>query len=199
MRKGGFPIAYEQNSPLGSSAPSATLREYSMNIEFTTDRKQIEGIGKAQELLEGLRVEIGLTESASARNRWLLALHERGAPGAHIPPRPVVGPALANAETQSAIQDGLLAACEAAAVGDPDGVQAGFEQAGQAGVDGIHEYIESGIEPGNSPLTIHGGWIRNLVSKRPVRVEGKGFDKPMYRTGELYGAFSFTIKKRDQA
>ena len=167
-----------------------------MNVEFHADKKQIEGIGKAQDILKRMRVEIGLPESASARNRWLLALHERGAPGAHIPPRPVVGPALAKVETQSAIQDGLISACNAAAIGDPDGVQAGFEQAGQAGVDGIHGYIDSGIEPGNAPLTIHGGWIRNFVSKRPVRVEGKGFDKPMYRTGELYGAFSFTIKNR---
>ena len=166
-----------------------------MNVEFYADRKQIEGIGKAREILSRTHVEIGLPETASARNRWLLALHERGAPGAHIPPRPVVGPALAKDETQSAIQDGLMSACEAAAVGNPDGVQAGFEQAGQAGVDGIHGYIDSGIEPGNAPLTIHGGWIRNFVSKKPVCVEGKGFDKPMYRTGELYGAFSFEVKK----
>ena len=166
-----------------------------MNVEFFADRKQIEGIGKAQDMLSRIHVEIGLPESASARNRFLLALHERGAPGAHIPPRPVVRPALNDAGTQSDIQDGLLAACEAAAAGDPDGVIAGFEQAGQAGVDGIHAYIDSGIEPGNAPLTIHGGWIRNFVSKRPVHVEGKGFDKPMYATGDLYGAFSFEVKK----
>ena len=88
-----------------------------------------------------------------------------------------------------------MAACKAAAEGDPDGVTAGFEQAGQAGVDGIHAYIDSGIEPGNAPLTIHGGWIRNFISKRPVHVEGKGFDKPMYATGELYGSFGFEVKK----
>ena len=166
-----------------------------MNVEFFADRKQIEGIGKAQDMLSRMHVEIGLPESASARNRFLLALHERGAPGAHIPPRPVVQPALTDAGTQSVIQDGLMAACKAAAEGNPDGVTAGFEQAGQAGVDGIHAYIDSGIVPGNAPLTIHGGWIRNFVSKRPVHVEGKGFDKPMYATGDLYGAFSFEVKK----
>ena len=166
-----------------------------MNVEFSADRKRIEGIHKAQEILARTRVEIGLPESASARNRWLLALHERGAPGAHIPPRPIVGPALEAAETQSGIQDGLMAACEAAASGDPDGVQAGFEQAGQAGADGIHAYIDSGIEPGNAPLTIHGGWIRNFVSQRPVHVEGKRFDKPMYATGELYRSFGFEVKR----
>ena len=166
-----------------------------MTIEFSVDRKQIKNLRTAQEMLAKLHVEIGLPESASARNRFLLALHERGAPGAHIPPRPVVRPALNDAETQSAIQDGLLAACKAAAQGDLDGVTDGFEQAGQAGVDGIHEYIDSGIEPGNAPLTIHGGWIRNFISQRPVHVEGKGFDKPMYATGELYRSFGFEVKK----
>ena len=166
-----------------------------MTIEYSVDKKQIKNLETAQEMLEKLHVEIGLPESASARNRFLLALHERGAPGAHIPPRPVVQPALNDAGTQSVIQDGLLAACKAAAAGDPDGVQAGFEQAGQAGVDGIHAYIDSGIEPGNAPLTIHGGWIRNFVSKRPVHVEGKGFDKPLYATGELYRSFGFEVKR----
>ena len=88
-----------------------------------------------------------------------------------------------------------MAACKAAVKGDLDRVTAGFEQAGQAGVDGIHAYIDSGIEPGNAPLTIHGGWIRNFVSKRPVHVEGKGFDKPMYATGELYRSFGFEVKR----
>ena len=166
-----------------------------MNVEYSVDRKRIESLGKAWEMLARMHVEIGLPESASARNRFLLALHEHGAPGARIPPRPVVRPALNDAGTQSAIQDGLLAACKAAAEGDPDGVMAGFEQAGQAGVDGIHAYIDSGIEPGNAPLTIHGGWIRNFVSKRPVHVEGKGFDKPMYATGDLYRSFGFEVKK----
>ena len=166
-----------------------------MNVEYSVDRKQIENMERTQEMLARMHVEIGLPESASARNRFLLALHERGAPGAHIPPRPVVRPALNDAGTQSAIQDGLMAACKAAAEGDPDGVIVGFERAGQAGVDGIHAYIDSGIVPGNAPLTIHGGWIRNFVSKRPVHVEGKGFDKPMYATGDLYGAFSFEVKK----
>ena len=166
-----------------------------MNVEYSVDRKQIENMERTQEMLARMHVEIGLPESASARNRFLLALHERGAPGAHIPPRPVVRPALNDAETQSFIQDGLLAACKAAAAGDPDGVTAGFERAGQAGVDGSHAYIDSGIEPGNAPLTIHGGWILNFVSKRPVHVEGKGFDKPLYATGELYRSFGFEVKR----
>ena len=165
-----------------------------MELNFSEDLRLQQRIRSAENLLKSTSVEIGLPANASPRNRWLLALHERGAPGAHIPPRPVVAPALGSAETQAAIQQGLLAACEAAATGDEPGVLAGFASAGQAGVDGIHAYIDAGISPGNAPLTIHGGWIRNFSSGRPVRVEGKGFDKPLYDTGELYHSFSFEVK-----
>ena len=55
-------------------------------------------------------------------------------------------------------------------------------------------YIDAGVPPPNAPLTVHGGWIRNFSSGRPVHVEGKGFNKPLYDTGELYHAFSFEVK-----
>ena len=97
--------------------------------------------------------------------------------------------------TRAALAAGLREACEAAASGDPEAVEAGFEQAGRAGVDGIRSYIDAGIPPANAPLTISGGWIRNFSSGKPVFVPGKGFDKPLYDTGELYNAFDFEVKK----
>ena len=165
-----------------------------MNFTFTEDQEKETSLTEALKLLKSTHVEVGLPAGASGRSRWLLALHERGAPGAHIPPRPVVGPALAREETREAIADGLLEACEAAAKGDSAGIKAGFEQAGKAGADGIRDYIDSGIQPGNAPLTVEGGWIRNFSSGKPVHVPGKGFDKPMYDTGELYHSFSFEVK-----
>ena len=166
-----------------------------MELKFEEQTIQLKNLQDSLNALKSTHVEVGLPASASARNRWLLALHEHGAPGAHIPPRPVVGPALGSPETRAAMAQGLLAACEAAAAGDTAGVQAGFEAAGQAGVDGIHAYIDAGISPGNAPLTVHGGWIRNFTSGKPVRVEGKGFDKPLYETGELYDSFDCEVKK----
>ena len=77
-----------------------------------------------------------------------------------------------------------------------DGVRAGMERCGQAGADGIRAYIDAGIKPGNSPVTISGGWIYNRVAKTGVPVGGKGFDKPLYETGELYRAFSYEVKER---
>ena len=166
-----------------------------MDVSFKEDRARQKALDEARKLLKSTQVEVGLPEGAPERSRWLLALHERGAPGAHIPPRPVVGPALAKEETQAAVADGLLSACGAAAQGDPEGVLSGFEKAGQAGADGIRAYIDVGIQPGNAPLTISGGWIRNFSSGKPVHVPGKGFDKPMFDTGELYASFSFEVKQ----
>ena len=165
-----------------------------MKIEFRDNKLLQHSLDQARKRLKSASVEIGLPASAPARSRWLLALHERGAPGAHIPPRPVVAPALAQESTRAAMAEGLLAACEAAAQGDPGGIASGFAQAGQAGADGIRAYIDAGIEPGNAPLTIHGGWIRNFSSGKPVRVEGKGFDKPLYDTGGLYESFDYEVK-----
>ena len=164
-----------------------------MEFKFSSDTRHLRNLDLSRESLKHLHVDIGLPSSASPRNRWLLALHERGAPGTHIPPRPVVAPALSQPGTQSAIQSGLLSACEAAAEGDAAGVQSGFERAGEAGVEGIRSYIDAGVPPPNAPLTIHGGWIRNFSSGRPVHVEGKGFNKPLYDTGELYHSFSFEV------
>ena len=164
-----------------------------MEFKFSSDTRHLKHLELSREALKHLHVDIGLQSSASPRNRWLLALHERGAPGAHIPPRPVVAPALSQPGTQSAIQSGLLSACEAASEGDAAGVQSGFERAGEAGVEGIRSYIDAGVPPPNAPLTVHGGWIRNFSSGRPVHVEGKGSNKPLYDTGELYHSFSFEV------
>ena len=167
-----------------------------MELLFSEDESRISGFFDALELLKDTEAAVGLPDSAPERCRWLLALHERGVPGAHIPPRPVVSPALARPETRRAVAEGLLSACAAAAEGRPEGVTEGFEQAGRAGADGIRAYIDAGISPGNAPLTVSGGWIRNFSSGRPVYVPGKGFDKPLYDTGALYRAFDFEVRKR---
>ncbi len=166
-----------------------------MKLSIKENAEQITKILEAAEKLKKTTVEVGLPENASARNRFLLALHQRGSPIMRIPPRPVVGPALGSAETQLAMTEALISSCEATAAGDVAGVTKGFEEAGKAGVKAIRAYIDGGISPGNSPVTISGGWIYNRVAKEGVLVSGKGFDKPMYATGELYNAFSSEVKE----
>ena len=64
-------------------------------------------------------------------------------------------------------------ALRAAQAGDLAGTKAGLEKSGQAGADGIRVYIDRGIPPPNAPITLTGGWMRNPVSGKPVKVKGK--------------------------
>ncbi len=166
-----------------------------MKLTITENSEKITNLFSALDKLQHTRVEIGLPENASSRNRFLLALHQRGSPIMRIPPRPIIGPALGSAETQSAIAENLIDSCKAASEGDASGVTKGFEKAGETGVKAIKSYIDAGIKPSNSPVTVSGGWIYNRVARKGVLVSGKGFDKPMYATGELYNSFSSEVKE----
>jgi len=111
----------------------------------------------------------------------------------HIPARPVVKPALAQPSTRAAMSAAMLSACAAANSGDLSAVTSALEDAGKAGVDGIHAYIDKGIPPPNSPITLKGGWMRNPVSKKPVKVKGKSGTTPLVDTGQLYNDFDWEI------
>ena len=167
-----------------------------LRFQISEQKDRIERRIAALRYLAEHQVDVGLPETASERNKMILTIQEHGSPIMRIPPRPVVQPGLSRAETRQAMAEAMQAAVAAAHEGDPDGAQAGLEQAGQAGADGIRAYIDSGIQPGNSPVTIHGGWIYNRVAKTGVPVRGKGFDKPLYETGELYRSFDYEIKPR---
>ena len=141
-------------------------------------------------------VEVGLTSSASARSRALLAIHEHGAPAMHIPARPVVKPALAQPSVKAEMSAAMRKACAAANAGDLSAATSALEDSGKAGVDGIHAYIDKGIPPPNSPITLSGGWMRNPVSGKAVKVKGKSGITPLVDTGQLYNDFDFEIKEK---
>ena len=167
-----------------------------LKIIITENTDQIKKRAKCLEYLKKHRVDVGLTSKASARSKFLLAIHTRGSPIMRIPPRPVVQPALAQEGLRAEMGEKLLASCEAAAKGDLPGTQAGLENAGKRGADGIREYIDAGISPPNSPVTLSGGWIYNRVAKKGVMVKGKAGDKPMLDTGGLYNDFGYEITEK---
>lgn len=167
-----------------------------MKLEIKEDTARIENMFKGLKELSEQQVDVGLLPSAGGRLQFILGVQTHGSPIMRIPPRPVVEPALAQADTQKAIAAGFEQAMEAAVGGDLAGVKAGLEEAGKSGADGIRAYIDSGIAPANSPVTVSGGWIYNRVAKKGVLVAGKGSSKPLYRTGALYSAFSYEVKKR---
>ena len=167
-----------------------------LKIAITENTDQIKKRAKCLKYLQTHRVDVGLTSKASARSKFLLAIHTRGSPVMRIPPRPVVRPALARETLRAEMAECLMESCEAAAKGDLPGTQAGLENAGQRGADGIREYIDAGISPPNSPVTLSGGWIYNRVAKKGVLVKGKAGDKPLLDTGALYEDFDYEVTER---
>ena len=148
---------------------------------------------RAVQKLKDTKVKVGLPEYAGGRLRFILAVQEHGSPVMRIPARPVVQPALAGEDTRAAISEELRNAVRSAWEGsDPhDALRA----AGQAGADGIRAYIDAGVPPPNSPVTVSGGWIYNRVARKGVYVAGKGKNKPLFDTGALYDAFGYEIEE----
>ena len=167
-----------------------------LTLKMTEDTEKIENREKCLEYLRKNKVDVGLTSSASGRSFFLLGIHTRGSPIMHIPPRPVVEPALAQESLKEEMGEFLVDSCEAAFDGDMSGTVAGMENAGQRGADGIREYIDGGIAPPNAPVTLSGGWIYNRVAKKGVLVGGKSGSTPMKDTAALYEDFDFEITGR---
>ena len=169
-----------------------------MKFTFTDDPLWPKRFACLKTLAE-TQVDVGLTSTASARSRFLMAIHEHGAPAMRIPARPVIQPALSKEQAQTEMAEAQTRAIAAAMDGDPDTMQQSLNASGEAGVDAIHRYIDQGVPPPNSPVTVSGGWIYNRVAKKGVPVEGKGFDKPLYDTGQLYRDFDYEVKKRESS
>ena len=165
-------------------------------LKITEDTEHIEKQQKCLKYLRENKVDAGLTSHASGRSLFLLGIHTRGSPIMHIPPRPVVEPALSQEGLRQEMGEFLLQSCEAAFDGDMSGTVAGMEGCGQRGADGIREFIDAGIPPPNSPVTLSGGWIYNRVAPKGVLVSGKAGDKPMFDTGALYNDFDFEVTSR---
>ncbi len=167
-----------------------------MHFIITDDNSWQKRFDALKKLAES-QVDVGLTSSASGRSRFLLAIHENGCPVMRIPARPVIQPALNSGQAREEMTAAMVSAISAALAGDVSGVDEALNRSGEAGVDAIHRYIDAGVPPPNSPVTINGGWIYNRVAKKGVPVGGKGFDKPLYDTGQLYNDFDYEVKKRD--
>jgi hypothetical protein len=167
-----------------------------ISLKMTEDTERLGARDKCLEYLRHHAVDVGLTSSASARSRFLLGIHTRGSPIMRIPLRPVVEPALNQANLRAEMGEKFLASCEAALEGNLPETKKGLEEAGKRGADGIREYIDGQIPPPNSPVTLTGGWIYNRVAKKGVYVEGKNGSTPLKDTGALYNDFDWEIREK---
>ena len=167
-----------------------------LKFSITEDDEKLKDRLQCLKYLETHTVDVGLTSSASARSRTLLAIHEHGAPAMHIPPRPVVKPALSQESVRQEMASCQAEALRAAQKGDLAGTKTGLEKSGQAGAEGIRAYIDKGVPPPNAPITLTGGWMRNPVSGKPVKVKGKSGTTTLVDTGQLRTEFDWEIVER---
>ena len=168
-----------------------------MKLTFSEDPALWESRFAALKVLATSQVDVGLTSSASGRSRFLLAIHENGCPVMRIPARPVVEPALRSEEARAPMREAAMEALSAVMAGDASGVTAALKNAGKAGVAALHDYMNGGIPPPNSPVTVSGGWIYNRVAKKGVSVGGKGFNLPLINSGALRNDFDYEIMGRE--
>jgi len=164
-----------------------------MKLTITDSPGLLEKRLQALKKLKNAKVKVGLPASAGGWLLFILAVQEHGSPIMHIPSRPVIAPALARPETRTAMAEDMQNALQAAWEGKD--FHPALEAAGQAGADGIRAYIDAGISPPNSPVTVNGGWIWNRPGRKAVYVKGKGMNKPLFDTGALYSAFDYEIEE----
>lgn len=164
-----------------------------MRLTVKEDSELMQQRIEALRKLKAATVKVGLPPSSGSGLQFILAVQEHGSPVMRIPARPVIKPALSQSDTRQAMAEEMWNAVQAAWEGE-DPVPS-LEAAGKAGADGIRAYIDAGVSPANSPVTVSGGWIYNRVARKGVYVSGKGFNKPLFDTGALYDSFDYEIEE----
>ena len=146
--------------------------------------------------LQSNRVLVGIPGENAGRggplnNVQLALLHANGSPKQHIPARPFLEPAMA--EAQGEIAEHMGAAARMAADGDPGAALAAMDAAGAAGERAAKNCIGGGNLAPNAPITVSGGWMRR--NGESFHVEGKGSSAPLLRSGTLRGAITHKIEE----
>ena len=157
-------------------------------------------VDAAIKFLRARRVMVGIPQSNDAArgneltNVDLAYIHSNGSPRLHIPARPFLEPALAQPETLEIINRCLKQAIDHAVDGDFEASRKSMDDAGQAGEDAVKRYFTEGHFAPNAPITVNGGWMRNRISGKPFKVEGKGSSAPLIDTGSLRASITHVIE-----
>lgn len=153
---------------------------------------------QAAAFMRSHRVRIGIPDGGGSQDHLSKAeiafILTNGSPVNRIPARPFLEPGINQPDVKEKIIRHMKAAAKAACEGDQSAAMAQLDLAGQAGEDGVKDYMINGSFPGNAPITMNGGWMRNRVSGKPVYIKGKGSSKPLIDTGNLQGSITHVIE-----
>lgn len=145
------------------------------------------------QLLVGIPQEKSSREGDEPTNAELMFIHTHGSPLMHIPPRPIIEPAIES--EMDKITNSLIASAVAAISGDLGEAERLMDDAGTYAENAcIKRFGSSELAP-NAPITVNGGWMRNYKSGKPFFVKGKHSDAPLIDEGSLKGSITHVIRK----
>lgn len=162
-----------------------------MNVHYSRRRIDIDkikdGIVRVG-FFQGMRYEDGTPVAAVAR------YNEFGAVAGgryYIPPRPFMRPALhAN---YNALNDRLRRLYRQA-LKDGTSTTSALSLFGEYAVEKVKSQIDATIAPANSPITLHGGWLRTSNGV-PFYVEPKRGSHPLKDTGFMQDSVSYQVEE----
>ena len=107
--------------------------------------------------------------------------------GVGVPLRPFMRPALH--QNKESLVD-LLHRRYAQALRNNEDTMKVLGQFGEYCKGLVQDQITNTWEPANAYITIHGGWMRNKKTGKPIYLEGKGFNAPLRHTKTMLHSVS---------
>lgn len=158
-------------------------------MQPTVGLKKTSTVGTLEDRLMKLQrkdVLVGIPSSNASRkgeinNAELLYLHTHGSQLQHIPPRPVIEPAIQAPDNKANITAELKQAAQGVLEGRPQDASQHLEMAGQVGSNAAVRWF---TDPRN-------GWAPNA----PRTIKEKGSDRPLIDTGELRRAITYVVEE----
>lgn len=185
-------------------------------IEITLDRMPAL-VASVRALVEndvmvGIPGDTPARESGHSPSDWhpitnvdLGFIHEFGAPGANIPPRPHLVPGVSDVRDDVAAI--FLKAARRVLDGDHGAAQAGLHAAGRLGRDAVKAKITSGLQPPIKDETVKARLRRrrswNLGKRQKLFAQyeaGDGrYGMPLIDTGAYIAAFTYVIRPHEKS
>lgn len=134
-------------------------------------------------------------QGSTIKNHELAYIHEFGSGDGRIPPRPFMGPAIEEGQTE--IKAYLAGACKAAVDGKESDVHDALSGAGMTAVSLIKNKINSGLTPPLSPSTLKNRHRSRMTKgKRKTEELEQSPAKPLINTGQLLNSFTYVVEMK---
>ena len=134
------------------------------------------------EILVGIQSKNAQRKDEKVNNAGLLFIHTHGSPLKHIPPRPVLEPAIE--ANRKLIEPHLIEAANNIFVGRTTQAVAEMRKAGEAAVNAAQRWFTDS----------RNHWRPNA----PSTIRRKGSARPLIDTGALKGSISYVVRERDK-